>query len=975
MSHVTLLVLDTSCSMRQKTFHHLSLLDLSKAAMERIIHQTSIQPSIGQNSNQVNQRRFLLSTCHGVIRNDIIRNMKSLGAWDLTRLEVAIRDGLKEMNKWRMFRRVDHFGQGRWIGYAEPSCIIVFTDKGKLTSMERGTSDKLFVPMDAGGVVMQQQWCLEPFRWDQKVFGVVLSVPYYDEEVNDGVDVSDNGLLGLGGIQKCTDSVLSPLCEVTGGVCVQVKNMKQLFDYVDHIVQNVMRHDSVVVNFDLWFHIQAAGSNTIQQQQIRSPHTSIFIHTKTNYWPIPESYFPNNKITQIPPRNAHPSIIIQPGNSFIDIPEGFPIDQYEIDPSSPIAQFLIQNKITQNGLYRCYIRNSGISPNTLGNTFGFVKAVSTNSTQHLTAAYFYILPYNYPVLFKLLRDFHIFQMQQQIPTIHWKQEFEKYCLEIPPYYINPLKTYLQYYLKSQILDTFFPAHIDTSLNYNLLTQITNLTKQEKQENELQESQLKAKKTKLHGYVPANSNQSNITYGSSQNDLFLGLSPENHNSQDFRNYLYGSDSGQDNLQKNVDKYTLLPQVPNTNSLQDLFNDQNTDISSNDSLLTQKYIDSNFSLKSPFEIHHSEILSQHDAMRCQLFDEGETSLSSKARILDPDLASKLAIAKHSIPIAEMGDYGTASKKYILRNPLSESQDFRFVNFGSPYAKKKKKSNKNLLKNLAIDEADAAPLQQEQNQKKQYAQRREKAQPKKKTKISSKTGIKTDNQSIEEISLDQTLQKTFEENNLPQKNEQIQDQSIGLFENIKENEIEEKNQIEEESQESSETLEIQELLNNNVNQQTIQEQPIFPEYSPSLDIQNPVLPIESLKRKRDSENDEFENINSKRFISENNKLSQVYQEMVEIAPQYLELSDQFLNALYENLSRKRIKKNNESLIEEIQSLIRAPLISDEIILEKVKQVESHETKFTKNLIKDLIDYSKKFNKKNLCEQLKKFEFLNVT
>ena len=81
--------------------------------------------------------------------------------------------------------------------------------------------------------------------------------------------------------------------------------------------------------------------------------------------------------------------------------EEFPKDKYEIDPSSKISKFILENDIRDG--FKVYILNSGSGKQNrvFGEPFGFIKASLSKNI-----VYLYILPYNFPRLF-LLR-FHLF---------------------------------------------------------------------------------------------------------------------------------------------------------------------------------------------------------------------------------------------------------------------------------------------------------------------------------------------------------------------------------------------------------------------------------------------------------------------------------------------------------------------------------------------------------------------------------------
>ncbi|KAI8854789.1 hypothetical protein BC829DRAFT_412886 [Chytridium lagenaria] len=92
-------------------------------------------------------------------------------------------------------------------------------------------------------------------------------------------------------------------------------------------------------------------------------------------FPIPETYKP--------PRTGHPIISYRTKDEVYNIPHGFPFDRLPIEQS--------------HWTCKVYVKNSGQQPG-LGEPFGFLK-VSTASRGGVNL---YILPYNFPVLFKLL---------------------------------------------------------------------------------------------------------------------------------------------------------------------------------------------------------------------------------------------------------------------------------------------------------------------------------------------------------------------------------------------------------------------------------------------------------------------------------------------------------------------------------------------------------------------------------------------
>lgn len=66
---------------------------------------------------------------------------------------------------------IDMYGQGRYPFYLEPAVIIVISDGGKLTTQGSVQND-LILPMQL--FVPGTELTKEPFRWDQRLYALVL---------------------------------------------------------------------------------------------------------------------------------------------------------------------------------------------------------------------------------------------------------------------------------------------------------------------------------------------------------------------------------------------------------------------------------------------------------------------------------------------------------------------------------------------------------------------------------------------------------------------------------------------------------------------------------------------------------------------------------------------------------------------------------------------------------------------------------
>merc|ERR1712227_1116941 len=96
---------------------------------------------------------------------------------------------------------LDSFGRGRFPWMIKPSAVIVVTDGGKLSSLRSIKSEIGELRSKSPGAEL----VLEPFRWDQRVFGLVLKFNSH----TDSVDNTDE--------QSSNTSILSGLCDDTGG--------------------------------------------------------------------------------------------------------------------------------------------------------------------------------------------------------------------------------------------------------------------------------------------------------------------------------------------------------------------------------------------------------------------------------------------------------------------------------------------------------------------------------------------------------------------------------------------------------------------------------------------------------------------------------------------------------------------------------------------------------------------------------------
>ena len=646
---IILFLIDTSASMNQEAFvngGHKSYLDIAKGAVETFLKYR-------QRSQDCMGDRYMLLTFedppsnikagwkenHATFMNEL-KNLQSNG---LTTVGEALKSAFDLLNLNRMQSGIDTYGQGRCPFYLEPSIIILVTDGGRY-SHRNGIDNQLSLPLNVN--IPGAKLTKEPFRWDQRLFSLILRMPgHRGDERGEGKVPHD-------------DSPLERMCEVTGGRSYRVKSLYVLNQCIESLVQKAQ--PGVVINFDPVFKDQKDLKDGETPEMIfQNLKKMIYVHKipalkqfPIGYWPIPESYWPDVKMTSLPPRDAHPRIriILMPQDE-PQIPRNFPIDKYELEPS-PLTMWILLKK-DPNKVYPMIVVNSnggGIhdpmaqyrhQPVTNDMPFGYLKANST-----MMVVNFYVLPYNYQFLLSLISELQKLNLN---PTSDWINKFSSYVKMIPQYYYPFLRKALSMInIPYQLLQYILPESLDSYLSptvANQLKQMKNMAKQE-QENLCMRvfKQLKQPKMPYHQHETVKLN--------------CGLQVKTGD---------------------LVKHPML---------RDTFQKMHSEISTfenyNIVVPTVMNIQSTKSYRNPFDIPRRDLIDEISRMRDNFF---------KLPTCNINLMSK--DSGHSLPIAEMGNY----QDYLKRreSPLRELEptNVRQHMFGNPY-----KRDKHMV---MVDEAD--------------------------------------------------------------------------------------------------------------------------------------------------------------------------------------------------------------------------------------------------------------------------------
>ncbi|GCC18376.1 hypothetical protein chiPu_0017914 [Chiloscyllium punctatum] len=555
-----------------------------------------------------------------------MNELKNLQAVGLSTLGQSLRTSFDLLNLNRLVTGIDNYGQGRNPFFLEPSIIVTITDGNKLTNSS-GIQDELHLPLNSP--LPGSELTKEPFRWDQRLFSLVLRLP--------GLMPPEAEQLGS---VPSDESAITPMCEVTGGRSYCVCTQRMLLQCLESLVQKVQ--SGVVLNFEKTGPDPApVGEDGILDALKSAPpfgsqlwhscHKLIYVRPNhktgvpVGHWPIPESFWPDQNSPTLPPRNAHPVVKFSCIDCDPMVIDKLPFDKYELEPS-PLTQFILERK-SPHVCWQVYVNNSG-KYSDLGHPFGYLKASTALNCVNL-----FVMPYNYPVLLPLLDD--LFKVHKLKPVMKWRQAFENYLKTMPPYYIGPLKKALRMMGAPNLI----AEGVDYGLSYSVISYLKKLSQQAKVESDriissvgkkpVQESSIKVKNR---------SNSLSLAHRKDLKQIMMGITGElpyrlmDLNVKEFAGFQIGI------LNKD-----LKPQ----------------------------------SYKNAYDIPRRNLLDQLTRMRLNLLKTTHAALKGQ----DEDQV-------HSVPIAQMGNYQEFLKH--VPSPLREldpDQPRRLHTFGNPFKLDKK------------------------------------------------------------------------------------------------------------------------------------------------------------------------------------------------------------------------------------------------------------------------------------------------
>uniref|UniRef100_A0A3P8RTI3 Integrator complex subunit 6 n=1 Tax=Amphiprion percula TaxID=161767 RepID=A0A3P8RTI3_AMPPE len=461
---VLLFLIDTSASMNQRTHLGTTYLDVAKGAVETFMKLRGRDPaSRGDRYMLVNYEDVPFGIKAGWKESHatFMTELRNLQATGLTTIGQSLRTAFDLLNLNRLVTGIDNYGQGRNPFFLEPAIIIAITDGNKLTS-GGGVQDELHLPLTTP--LPGSELTKEPFRWDQRLFALVLRIPG-----NTSVEPEP-----LGGVPP-DDSPITPMCEVTGGRSYSVFSQRMLNQCLESLVQKIQ--SGVVINFEKTGPdpppLEDAPTEALKSglQPWHCCHKLIYVrpNPKTGvpigHWPIPEAFWPDQNSPTLPPRSAHPHVRFSCLDAEPMVIDKVPFDKYELEPS-PLTQYILERK-SPHTCWQVFVCNSA-KYSDLGQPFGYLKASTALNCVNL-----FVMPYNYPVLLPLLDD--LIKVHKFKPTIKWRQSFENYLKTMPPYYIGSLRKALRIMGAPNLL----ADNMEYGLSYSVVSYLKKLSQQSK----------------------------------------------------------------------------------------------------------------------------------------------------------------------------------------------------------------------------------------------------------------------------------------------------------------------------------------------------------------------------------------------------------------------------------------------------------------------------------------------------------------
>ncbi|GMT03500.1 hypothetical protein PENTCL1PPCAC_25674 [Pristionchus entomophagus] len=442
---IILFLVDSSASMAQRNYMGCSAIDTAKTIVQDILklRQRDI-------NNRQTDRYMLFSTeefptCvkagwkegSGVFHEQL----KALRPCGKFPLKQALLSALHFVNLNRAQTGVDYYGHGRFPHLQESVVVVTISDGSGVSDLPSDFELRSDPKNPAPG----SEYTEEAFRWDQRVFSIVLRM---------GARTPVEPRISICAPVCIEPGVIQRVCAATGGRSFTMVSHKQQSNVIEVLTQ-MIHINGIVLRFEYpapeIVHRNGTAENGEQSEERKAelegdklrkslearPITFVLTRNRApGHWPIPEAFWPEavQNSTKLPVRQAHPMLTIGVTPTEAQLNTEFPFDKYELDPVCPLSDFVRERTTAMgnaNVCWQVFVTNSFHSPGA-GKPFGFLKTATNGSSVNL-----FLMPYNYPVLLKLLDE----QKADVRLRVHpeWRLKLDQYIKSCPSYYKQQLK--------------------------------------------------------------------------------------------------------------------------------------------------------------------------------------------------------------------------------------------------------------------------------------------------------------------------------------------------------------------------------------------------------------------------------------------------------------------------------------------------------------------------------------------------------
>lgn len=421
-------ILDTSGSMSTKSYNNLTFFQVAQNYIELFIRTRSR----GDATRGSLDRYVLLTTSERYPENiklcgkemvpQVHEQLRLLSPHGTSQVHLSVLDAFKFMHVNRSQTAIDGYGWGRTLQNSENVILVLITDGTGVAGIPENFKLEL-EPHFLGSELTK-----EAYRWDQKLFSVVLRIPptpvrvmpTQNQQIIIDIDVAE----------------IERLCSLTGGRSMSIRSQKQLIPSIELLIAQIQHH-RVGVRFECHNTIsrntKAEDLNKVRQKFRRAaekkPVTQLILRNHggraaIHHWCIPESFWPMRNLDSLQPRDAHPVILIATEPIIIPLRNDLPLDRVDIEPPSVALEFAMEalsNK--KDACLPVYVANSSNNPGSLI-PFGALRLVMG------TVALF-LHGWNYPMLYSIVDDLK--KDPNQANSAVWRDRVNHYMSEVPVY--------------------------------------------------------------------------------------------------------------------------------------------------------------------------------------------------------------------------------------------------------------------------------------------------------------------------------------------------------------------------------------------------------------------------------------------------------------------------------------------------------------------------------------------------------------